>query len=238
MSVELSLPTPATRAFTRLASDLRRVLGERFVALVAYSARESMVFAETILADDLDALSALAGAWHSDGLAIPLLLTPQEFQRSLDVFPLEYQAILERHVVIAGRPPFGGAAVGHEDLRRACEAQARGHLIHLRQGWLQAGAHDEHLAEMIERSATPFQTLLAHVARLEDGSESASPRRPDPDELAGFAERAIGMPAELARGIFELDEHPERSHQLVTRLADYLAATERLWQLADAWRTR
>src|SRR5262245_48834526 len=133
------------RALTRLASDLQRVFGGRFVALVAHSVRDSMAFAEDVQADDLEALSALTGAWHSDGLTTPLLLTPQEFQRSLDVFPLEYQAILNHHVVIAGSPPFDGVVVPVEDLRRACEAQARGHLIHLRQGWLQAGGHDDHL---------------------------------------------------------------------------------------------
>src|SRR5262245_46765743 len=103
------------RAFTRLAADLQRVVGARFVALVALSPSERMGFAWTILAGDLDALSAVAGAWHGDGLATPLLLTPQEFQRSLDVFPLKYQAILDQHVVIPGRPPFDNAAVAHED---------------------------------------------------------------------------------------------------------------------------
>jgi hypothetical protein len=226
------------RAFTRLASDLQRVLGARFVALVAFSPSESMAFAETILADDLEALSALADAWHGDGLATPLLLTPQEFHRSLDVFPLEYQAILDRHLVIAGRPPFDNAAVVQEDLRRACEAQARSHLIHLRQGWLQAGAHDEHLAELIERSAAPFHTLLTHVARLEDGFVPSRPDRSSADELARFAERAIGMPVDLARGIFEIEARPERSRELVGRIGDYLAAAERLWHLVDRWRPR
>ena len=235
MVSQLSLSASVMRAFARLASDLQRVLGGRFVALVAFSPSESMAFAETILADDLEALSAVAGAWHGDGLATPLLLTPQEFQRTLDVFPLEYQAILDQHVVIAGRPPFDNAAVAHEDLRRACEAQARSHLIHLRQGWLQAGAHDEHLAELIERSAAPFHTLLAHVARLEDGAGSG---QSSPDDLARFAERSIGMPVDLARAIFEIEARPERRRELAGRMADYLAATERLWQLVDRWRPR
>lgn len=231
--MSLTLSATAARAFARLADDLQKILGDRFVALVAYGSHQSMAFAETILAGDLEALGTLAETWHHDGLAAPLLLTPAEFRRSLDVFPLEYQAILDRHVVIAGRPPFD-VTVGSEDLRRGCEAQARSHLIHLRQGWLQSGAHDSHLAEMIERSALPFQTLLAHVARLEDGGR---PGTAAPAELASFAERAIGIPADLARAIFDLDAHPERSRDLVPRLPEYLAASERLWHLVDAWRT-
>jgi hypothetical protein len=238
VSSPLSLSASATRAFARLAADLQRVLGPRFVALVAYGAGESMAFAERVSAEDLHALSALAGAWHHDGLATPLVMTPHEFRRSLDAFPLEYQAILDRHVVVAGQPPFAGASVRHEDLRRACEVQARGHLIHLRQGWLQAAGHDDHLAELIERSAAPFRVLLSHVSRLEDVPRNSP--RPVPlnstEELADFAERTIGMPADLARGILELETQPERSHRLVNRLPNYLTASERLWSLVDAWR--
>ena len=238
MSSLLSLSASATRAFARLAADLQRVLSSRFVALVAYGTEESMAFAETVRADDLQALSALASAWHQDGLATPLLITPREFQRSLDVFPIEYQAILDRHVVIAGQPPFAGVVVRQEDLRRACEAQARSHLIHLRQGWLQAAGHDDHLAEMIERSAGPFRVLLSQVSRLQvaapTNSGSADPA--STEALASFAERAIGMPADLARGIFELETQPEHSHRLVDRLPDYLLAAEKLWSLVDAWR--
>jgi hypothetical protein len=229
----LTLSPTTARAFARLAADLQKTLGDRFVALVAYGSHQSMAFAESILTGDLQALGTLAESWHHDGLAAPLLLTPAEFRRSLDVFPLEYQAILDRHVVIAGRPPFD-VAVESGDLRRGCEAQARSHLIHLRQGWLQAGAHDAHLAEMIERSALPFQTLVAHVAQLEDGGRPATASA---SELAAFAERAIGMRADLAQAIFDLEAHPERSRDLVPRLPEYLAAAERLWHLVDTWRT-
>jgi hypothetical protein len=46
-------------------------------------------------------------------------MTPDEFRRSLDAFPLEYQAIIDRHVVLAGRSPFSEAEISPADLRRA-----------------------------------------------------------------------------------------------------------------------
>ena len=96
----LTLSASERRAFDRLAADLVRVLGPRFQALVATGPTSSAAFASAISAADLEALAALAGTWRHDGLDIPLLLTPDEFTRSLDVFPLEYQTIIDRHVVI------------------------------------------------------------------------------------------------------------------------------------------
>ena len=161
--------------FERMAADLRRVFAGRFVALVAYTESDAIAFATSIDAADLAALGPLAETWHRDRLATPLVLTPDEFRRSVDAFPLEYSAILARHVMIAGRDPFNGAQVDPRDVRRACEVQAKSHLIHLRQGWLDAAGHDHELAELIASSAAPLRVLLWELMRLEGGSNSDDP---------------------------------------------------------------
>jgi hypothetical protein len=225
------LSAAARSALERLAADLTRVLGDRFASLVAYGANTSAAFATTLTAEDLDALSVLVERWHRDGLATPLVMTEDELRRSLDTFPLEYQAMIDHHVVIAGRDPFAGAAVSPEDLRRACEAHARGHLIHLRQGWLQAAGHDEHLAELVERSAAPLRALLASVARL-DGSAADSSA-----DLARFAEGRIGLPRDLVEAVLGLEARSDGGgHRVAQRMSEYLAAAERLWAFVDEWR--
>jgi hypothetical protein len=228
----LSLSSSARRAFERQAADLRRIFGDRFVALVAYGSGAGAAFATSVTADDLEACSALVDAWHRERLATPLVLTPVEFARSTDAFPIEYQAILDHHTLIDGRDPLDGVVVNPDDLRRACETQARGHLIHLRQGWLDAGGHAHEIAAVIERSAAPLRALLANVARLQD--RPANTR----DELVTFSEREIGMPGALVRQILELEEAPERGATLATRMREYLAAAERLWAYVDGWRPR
>jgi hypothetical protein len=173
-----------TRAFERMAADLRRVFGDRFVALVASSPTAAAAFTHAVRSDDLDALGAIAENWHRDGLATPLVMTADEFQRSLDTFPAEYQALIDHHVVIDGANPLVGAAVDSSDLRRACEAQARGHLIHLRQGWIEGSSHANRLAHLIEESATPLRRLT-NLARLQ--GESA-----DGDAARGLRQRLVG----------------------------------------------
>ena len=208
------------------------MFGDRFVALVASGPAAAVAFASAIGPDDLEALGSLADAWRREGAAIPVVITPDEFRRSLDTFPAEYQALIDNHMVIAGTSPLEGVTINRDDLRRACEAQARGHLIHLRQGWIECAAHHHGLADLIARSSTPLRQLLTNLARLH------GERPADHATLAAFAERTTGMPASLVTAILDLEHAPHRSQALVDRLPEYLAASERLWAVIDAWRAQ
>jgi hypothetical protein len=226
----LRLSSTARRAFTRMGADLQRIFGARFVALVASGPRSSVAFARTIASGDLEANGPLVETWQHEGVDTPLLLTPDEFTRSLDAFPLEYQAILDRHLIILGQPPFDGVTVDPAHLRRACEVQAKSHLLHLRQGWLEAAGHPPALAALIARSAEPLAALLANVARLDGRAASGHPARTGA-ELAGLS-------GPLVQQVLAAVADPDAAAALVPRLAEYLSAAERLWAFIDAWQGR
>jgi hypothetical protein len=209
-----------------MAADLERTFGARFVALVASGPRASVAFAEHISAGDLRALGAAAATWHREDLDTPLLITTDEFRRSLDAFPVEYQALLDRHVVIAGRPPFDGVEIDGALLRRACEIQAKSHLIHLRQGWINSDGDDLQIADLLVQSAEPLRALLADVARLHGSHD-------DDQALAGA--RAAGIDAALVEAILALSATPAQARRLVTRMPEYVDAAEQLWNFVDTW---
>src|ERR1700733_7463080 len=166
--MSLSLSPRARQAFDRLVADLTRVFGPRLATVVAYGEHAGLVFATSITGDDLDALATLVPTWHREGLATPLVMTADEFRRSLSAFPLEYQAILDHHLVIAGTTSLLDARIPPSELRRACEIQAKSHLIHLRQGWMDCHGRADRLADLVVRSAGPLHLLLVNVARLSD----------------------------------------------------------------------
>lgn len=222
----LDLSPHARRAFTALAGDLARVFGDRLVAVVAYAPKRAAAFTRSLEAADLDALSVLADTWHKSGLETPLLLTADEFHKSLDAFPIEYQAIIDRHVVISGTPPFAGVEVGREELRRALEAQAKGHLIHLRQAWVDTAAHGHEMAHRLAASALPLRVLLQLVARL-DGHAG--------QDLAAFAAAHFNADADILRAVLALEDHPDEAKALLSRLPAYLAACEHVWAFVDGW---
>jgi hypothetical protein len=226
-----TLSTSARRAFDRMAQDLGRVFGDRLTAVVATSHTSGAAFVTSITADDLDACTPLVASWHGEGLSTPVLLTPDEIRRSLDTFPLEYQALIDHHVVIAGDPHLESWVLAPEDLRRACEAQARGHLIHLRLGWLGSGSHPHDRAVLIARSAPALRALLSSVAHLTGALAKGVADLP---AVAG----TMGLPANLVRDILATETAPEAADALVPRLPEYLAAAERLWVFIDEWPAR
>jgi hypothetical protein len=225
-----------------LVADLRRVFAERLHSVVAYDAPpdhspelHTLVLVASLTFDDLAACASSVDGWHRAGLAVPLLLSRDEFSRSLDAFPLEFGEIIARHVVILGQNPFEGIAVAEMDLRRACEQQAKSHLIHLREGFLEARRRPRELTRLIVSSAPALRTLLTHIARL-NGVATDSDLH---DEgLAAFVEARIGVPAALVRDVLS-------SHRTMGSIADpspllarYVAASELIWEYVDAWRHR
>jgi hypothetical protein len=230
MATTLSAPTEAR--FRRLAADLRRVFDTRFVSLIAYGPRDAVVFAASVTSADLEAMTSLVDGWHRDKLATPLVMTPSELTRSLDAFPLEFQAMLDRRVVVDGEDVLAAIQIDPADLRRAVEVQAKSHLVHLRQGWLDAHGHVDELAKLVARSSGSFRTLLAHGARLSDGSFATD------EDLVTFAAGTLGLREALTRDLLRIDQHPDGARRVASHMADYVAASEQLWHFVDDWSAR
>src|SRR4051812_32024545 len=155
----------------QLVAALHDIFGNRLRSVVAYGldtseAVASLVLVSSLTIGDLEACAARAHGWKRGGLAIPLLLPDEEFRRSLDAFPLEYAEIVRAHEVLFGTSPFDGVTIERSDLRRACETQIKSHLVHLREGFVEAGGTPRATAELVRASAPAFGALLRNIARL------------------------------------------------------------------------
>jgi hypothetical protein len=213
--------TDAVRTVDR---ELRDIFGPRLHSLVAYVAADAtgatptptLAIVDNLTADDLRACAGRIVAWHDAGAATPLLLEAREFDRSLDVFPLEFGAILADHVLVSGRNPFAGLEVDPADLRRACEVQARSHLLHLREGFIETAGRGDALVDLIARSAAPLAGLIRSARRLGQTPIAAAV---DDQTLARVAKLKGASPlsSDEARALF----------------AGYLEAIERLTRAID-----
>ena len=241
-----------SNAVQMLERDLRGIFGTRLQSLVIYGERAraghhhdphghghdhppttTLAIVESMTHDDLRTAAARVGAWHDAGLATPLMIATREFERSLDAFPLEFGAIVADHVVVSGTPPFERASVAAADIRRACEVQARSHLLHLREGFLEAAGNSHALAVLIEESAAPLAALLASVARLEGRTDHDAPA------AARHAERVLQLPPGTIGDVVKLAGAHEIAGADAERLFPaYLAAVERLVGYVDGWAGR
>jgi len=206
-----------------LAADLQRIFTARLQSLLTYGDAadpegvHTVAFVERLGFQDLTACAPRAAEWRRAGAAAPLLLTRDEFLRTLDVFPLEYGGIIANHQVVLGEDLLKHVQVSEADLRRACELHVKSHLIHLREGYLESGGQTKAVSQLISASAAALSSLLANLRRLDPSA----------------AERA-GLTSELVREI--VNAGTTTIADPTPLLARYVAAVERLWQEVDRWR--
>jgi hypothetical protein len=231
-------------AIAALARDLERVFGARLESLVAYAGHDgddtvhSLALIEALTFQDLTACLPLVDMWHRRGVAVPLMLSRSELRRTLDIFPLEYAAIIATHSVVRGRTPFTDIKVPTEDVRRACEAQAKSQLIHLREAFLESHGDGASVARLIVRSAAPFRALLTNIARLPNADAPADLTATLSDEsLARMAESRMGIPPGIVRDVLSSSTTgPSTIAEPTSLLSRYIEAAQRVWDYVDRWR--
>jgi hypothetical protein len=233
------LPPASLAALQSLTTDLRRIFGNRLYSVCAYGELagdhgdiHSIALVDRLSFDDLAACVPLARGWDDRGLAVPLILERDEFVRTLDVFPLEYGEIIAHHVAVYGDDPFVTLRVSEADLRRGCELQAKSHLIHLREGFLETAGEPGSVTRLIAMSAAGFRRLLTNLVGLVSANLGADPH----DDLAAAAERHLGISSELVREVLGRAGNPSTIADPTALLARYIAAVERLWEFVDTWK--
>jgi hypothetical protein len=241
------------KALDVLARDLDHIFGARLHALVAYPGNQadgslhSCAIVDGLGFRDLVACLPQTESWHHRGIAVPLMLASGELERTVDIFPLEYSAILADYIVVHGADPFLGMSIPVDDIRRATEGQAKSHLIHLREAFLESHGETTRVARLIAASAAPLRALLTNIARLPDAAHPApAALRPGSgqaaavtdESLARMAEARMGVPAALIREVLATSAG---GHSTVTDpsalLARYIDAAHRVWAYVDGWRS-
>jgi hypothetical protein len=227
------------RAIDVLARDLDQIFGARLQSLVAYPGNQadgsvhSCAVVDGLAFHDLAACLPQTEGWHHRGIAVPLMLASGELERTIDIFPLEYSSILADYVVVQGLDPFKGMAIAKEDIRRATEGQAKSHLIHLREAFLESHGETTRIARLIASSAAPLRALLVNIARLDNDNLGATPAD---ETLARMAETRIGVPGGLIR---EILASSGGGHSTITDpsalLERYVEAAQKIWAYVDRW---
>lgn len=233
------------RAVEQLARDLDGVFGPRLESLVVYAGHQgdgsihSCALVQRLGFRDLTACLPFTESWYHRGVAVPLMLSSEELRRTVDVFPLEYAAMLADYQVVRGADPLRGLSIPVEDVRRAVEGLAKSHLIHLREGFLESHGETMRISHLIMASAAPLRALLTHLARLPDAAQARAldTATPSDESLATMAELRMGIPASLVRTVLASSHD---GHSTITDpshlLGSYIDASQRIWEYVDRWR--
>jgi hypothetical protein len=223
-----------------LATDLRRIFGDRLVSVVAYGPRldghpdaplTALALVSTLTLPDLEACAHVSHEWSRRGIATPLILPEDEFRESLDAFPLEYGEIARKNELLFGNSPFASLAIDKDDWRRACETQVKSHLLHLREGFIESGGKPTDVAHLVAASAAGFAALLRNVARLHGVNSD------DRMQVTQQGARLAGLDTALVSDILALERPSAVPTTDAARLfPSYLTAVEQLARSVDGWR--
>ena len=225
----------------RLVGDLRSVFGDRLRSVVAYGPHldgiddaplTCLALVDSLALSDLEGCAHHRARWQRQRIATPLLLPEDEFRRSLDAFPLEYGEIIRRHARVYGDDPFASVSIARDDLRRACEGQIKSHLLHLREGFIEAGGRPDAVAALVSASAAAFSVLLRNVARLNGVNTT------DRMEATREGARAAEVPDRIVSDLLALERPTAVPTTDAARLfPEYLAAVDHLSHIVDQWRS-
>ncbi|MBI1798871.1 MAG: hypothetical protein HYR73_04205 [Candidatus Eisenbacteria bacterium] len=96
----------------------------------------------------------------------PLFVSLRQIERSLDVFPIEWLEVQERHLRIEGDDVFAALEVPRAALRRQCEHELRGKHLRLRQAYVLSHDHPDTLTSTLRTAASGLAALFRTLLRL------------------------------------------------------------------------
>src|SRR5207253_6609037 len=132
-----------------------------------------------------------------------------------------------------------GISIPIEDMRRATEGQAKSHLIHLREAFLESHGETTRIARLIASSAAPLRALLTNITRLTDSAAGTmAAATPSDEALAKMAEARLGVSPTLVR---EILASSRGGHSTIADpsalLAHYIDVARKIWEYVDRWRS-
>lgn len=96
----------------------------------------------------------------------PLFVTTNQIRHSLDVFPIEWLDLQERHLRLEGEDVFAKFEIPQAALRLQCERELRGKHIRLREAYVLGHGHADHMTAVLRSTASGMATLFRTLLRL------------------------------------------------------------------------
>ncbi|MFH1874070.1 MAG: hypothetical protein ABH859_02665 [Pseudomonadota bacterium] len=160
------------------AHELEKIFEDNLESVVLYGSAASTDFSKklsdyntiVVLKDPAPANLAKSGKlirkWIKKGNPVPLFFDPKHIERSLDVFPLEFLDIKDRHKVLIGHDPFENIKVDFSNLRHQCETELKGKLLYLRGFYASNYDQPKLIAETMLKSFSAFVTVFRGVLHM------------------------------------------------------------------------
>ena len=165
----------------RFLEEIQGLYGEDLLAIFLYGSAaagdhvpgRSDLNVGVVLRNLTPALLRKAGAdlraWHRQGFATPVFFDPESLHDSLDVFPIEFLDMQERHRMLWGPDVLADLSIARGNLRLQCEQELRGKLMKLRQSYVEFARAPGELEHILMAVVSSMVVLARTLLRLGGG---------------------------------------------------------------------
>ncbi|MEQ8214450.1 MAG: hypothetical protein ABRQ35_11185 [Smithellaceae bacterium] len=166
------IPDQPQDIFVPLTQDYLKVFGNELISLIIYGSAAGGYYIRG--KSDINLLVVLTPAgldkftdvletvqsWRKRSVAIPLIMSKNFVESSLDSYPIEFLGMKNSHILIYGEDILAELTVKPADLRLQIERELRSKLLLLREGYLEAEGKPRRLRSLISRSLTAFLAIF------------------------------------------------------------------------------
>jgi hypothetical protein len=235
-------PTDRT-ALERMVEELRSAHGDDLISVSLtgdavgpeYQARKTplttVIVLRTISQTALQATRKEMRRWKRRNIATPTLMDLRYIESSLDVFPIEFLDLADRHLLLFGDDPFADLTFDEDHLRLEVEEQLRGKLLHLWSAYLGTAGSERELRALLEETPGGFEVVLRGLARLRSHERLSADQSP-----IEAIERLFEIELPVLQRLHEIrvGRGSLANDELETVFDGYLGEVRRLVQLTDA----
>lgn len=228
---------PLKDLLPEFVEDYRKLFGEDLVSVILFGSAAGedfrpgksdinvMIVLSEAGIDHLDRAFMAVEKWRKKKFAVPLFLTAAYVETSLDVFPIEYLDLRERHLLVHGKDVLEGLCFQPESVRLQCEREVKGKLLLLREAFMGSAGKGKALKQVIRQSIQAFVALFKALLFLKGEGLPREKR-----DVIRAACEAFDLDAALFEGLLDIkeDKAPRREEELKILYLDYLREVRKL----------
>jgi len=158
--------------------DIKKLYGKKLISLFLYGSAAGedyipgksdinfLVVLEEINVGDLDLYLKIRRKWERKKVVTPLFLTEDYIRRSLDVFPIEFLDLKEKHITLHGKDLLAELTIDPVNLRLQIESEIKGKLLRLRQSYVELEGKPKKIKKLLDIALSSLTPAFRNLLRL------------------------------------------------------------------------
>ncbi len=226
------IPQKPEEIFEEFTEEYKRTFGDSLVSIILYGSgargyyipKKSDINFLVVLSDEgverFHSAYDTVKNWLKRKVSIPLFMTKNYIETSIDSFPIEFLNLKSYYKVVYGEDVFSGIEISRDDLRLQLEREMKGKLLHLRQAYFQAAGDTRSAEQMIHDSMVTFLSFFPAILHLKGEKISD-----DNVENINRISLIFKLDAELLLKLYKvkLGNEKIKKNELSSTLQDYTA---------------